>query len=84
MVKIKEGYELLMKGIETLTGIDNKIEMTVCLKNYGLTLNLALEAEGLGEVLNSTVKLISHLLMKPEFNKIFEEFEEVIEDKEET
>jgi hypothetical protein len=39
---IKKTYEMLMKSIETLTGIDDKIEIIGSLKNYGLTLNLVL------------------------------------------
>ena len=59
----KSVFPLILKALDTLTDIDNTLEMTVCLQKYGITLNLELQSQGLGQVLYSTVKLASHSVM---------------------
>ena len=61
---IKTIYPILMEAIGTLKDVTKKIEMTICLANYGVSLVLTIQSDGLGNVLNSTVKLASHLAME--------------------
>ena len=52
------------------------MEVTLCLQNYGVSIKLGLESNGLGKVIGTVFKLVSYYIVDVFYQKMFAEMKQ--------